>query len=313
MKPRLLVPSIGRKVPLLRLLQERFEVFVSDANADAAGMLAVNEKHRIQDQGRDPNYLVDWVCSRCKRAKIGLVLPVRNEDVQVLSNSVSVPWLKYKGVRLLSSPGESVSACMDKYALAQRFPGIVPETLLKPVRFPCFAKPRYGSGSRGCGVVAGAFEFATIMNSGAEMVYQPAYGGTEVTVDLFLDRKHKLVQKVYRQRLTIRDGQTDHGRTIGADEVKGSDYALGPAIKEVLASLKFTGPINMQFLGSGDKFWLLDVNPRFSGGYPITHVAGADFVELLRQLVVGRKLTPRETPTSMRASGYTDYTYRKDH
>lgn len=305
-RPRLLVPSIGRKVPLLLLLQERFEVFVSDADARAAGMLAAGKGHR-SEQTRDVADLSTWVASTCKRHEIGLVLPVRNEDARALSGSVQ--WLGNRGVRVLSSFPGVVCLCLDKYMLAQKFSGIVPETLLEPRSFPCFAKPRYGSGSRGCGVVSSANEFVTIKNAGAEMVYQPIYGGTEVTVDAFLDSKHKLVQKVYRQRLGVINGQMDRGLTIGSDEVKDSDFLLGPAIKKVLTSLKFVGPINMQFLGSGDKFWLLDVNPRFSGGYPLTHAAGADFVELLWQLVTGKKLTPRPTNVSTYAAGYTSYVY----
>lgn len=306
MKPRLLVPSIGRKVPLLILLQDRFDVFVSDADARAAGMLAAGESHGFEQPG-DVADLGTWVASMCKQHKIGLVLSVRNEDAQALSSAAQ--WLGHRGVRVLSSSPGSVNVCMDKYALAQKFPGIVPETLIEPREFPCFAKPRYGSGSRGCGVVNSANEYVTIRNSGAEMVYQPVYGGTEVTVDMFLDRKHALVQKVYRQRLSVLNGQMDRGCTVGADETKDSDFLLGPAIKKVLTHLKLKGPVNMQFLGSGSKFWLLDVNPRFSGGYPLAHAAGADFVELLWQLATGKKLTPRPTKVSTYAAGYTDYVF----
>lgn len=307
--PRILVPSVGRKVALVRLLGERFDVFVADSDEDAAGMLAVKEGQRV-DSGRED--MKSWLPGACKAHGIKVVLPVRNEDAASLGALAKS--LKRGGVQAIVSPAKSVEVCLDKLVMAETFPGLVPRTTLEPEKFPCFAKPRRGAGSQGCGVVNSLAEYVTITNSKAEMVYQPIYGGTEVTVDLFLDRRHKLVQRVYRQRFTVRGGQMDYGRAVGEEEAKEtSDYLLGRVVKKVLSALRFTGPINMQFLGSGGKFWLLDINPRFSGGYPLSHSAGADFPRMLWQMATGRKITATKlSKTAVLASSYTDYVYREE-
>jgi carbamoyl-phosphate synthase large subunit len=56
--------------------------------------------------------------------------------------------------------------------------------------------------------------------------------------------------------------------------------------------LTFRGPINIQCRVVDGVPVAFEINPRFSGGIPLTIASGADFPGLLVQLAAGLDLTP---------------------
>jgi carbamoyl-phosphate synthase large subunit len=115
----------------------------------------------------------------------------------------------------------------------------------------------------------------------------------------------KLIQAVVRRRTAVENGQMSRG------VVEGIDKPLRGALGKLTKRLKFHGPVNAQFLVTGEGPKLIDVNPRFSGGYPLTHAAGADFVALLHGLVTGRRLPAKQRPVRLgtRATSFVDYVF----
>src|SRR5262249_3534090 len=85
---------------------------------------------------------------------------------------------------------------------------------------------------------------------------------------------------VPRERLVIRAGVSDKGITRKHPEVM--KFA-----RDVAEQLKIVGPANIQCKWDGDRVSLIEVNPRFSGGIPLTIAAGADFPAWLVQLKGG--------------------------
>jgi hypothetical protein len=57
-------------------------------------------------------------------------------------------------------------------------------------------------------------------------------------------------------------------------------------------ALRCVGAINVQCRMQGDRPHVIEINPRFSGGIPLTIAAGADFPRLLVQLARGRTVDP---------------------
>ncbi len=58
-------------------------------------------------------------------------------------------------------------------------------------------------------------------------------------------------------------------------------------------ALDIRGPANIQVKLDGDKITIFEVNPRFSGGIPLTIAAGADFPAWLIEMSCGRKVPPK--------------------
>jgi carbamoyl-phosphate synthase large subunit len=60
-------------------------------------------------------------------------------------------------------------------------------------------------------------------------------------------------------------------------------------------TLKFIGPINIQFkLDSQGIPKLVEINPRLSGGFPLTVASGVNSLEILYKLIKGEQINPKE-------------------
>jgi carbamoyl-phosphate synthase large subunit len=60
----------------------------------------------------------------------------------------------------------------------------------------------------------------------------------------------------------------------------------------VTRALRFAGPINIQCRVVAGLPVVFEINPRFSGGIPLTIAAGADYTRMLVDLTRGRRVPP---------------------
>jgi len=85
--------------------------------------------------------------------------------------------------------------------------------------------------------------------------------------------------------VVIRAGVIDRGRTV-------QDERLINLALRVADVLPCVGAVNVQCRVVNGEPVVFEINPRFSGGIPLTIAAGADFPRLLLDLVAGRPVSP---------------------
>jgi carbamoyl-phosphate synthase large subunit len=119
----------------------------------------------------------------------------------------------------------------------------------------------------------------------ADPVVQEYLAGPEFTIDLMCDFSGRPLSIVPRERVVIRSGVIDRGRTV-------NDQALIDLAVACSRALQFAGPINIQCRVVDGRPTVFEINPRFSGGIPLTIAAGADFPRMLLQLALGRRVEP---------------------
>ena len=88
-----------------------------------------------------------------------------------------------------------------------------------------------------------------------------------------------------RERVVIRAGVSDRGRTVRDEKL--IDLALACA-----RVFEFVGATNIQCRVVDGHPVIFEINPRFSGGIPLTIAAGADFPRMLVLLALGRPVKP---------------------
>jgi carbamoyl-phosphate synthase large subunit len=179
-------------------------------------------------------------------------------------------------------PTRALETCCDKwlFARAMHEAGIrTPATSLDSpdgIPGPWVVKPRRARGSRGVTFVDRAEDLAAALHSVDDPIVQSRVHGDEFTVDALVSRDGELVGAVPRWRIETKAGISTKGRTFADDRV-----IEGVAV--VLSALHFQGVANVQGFVDGDDVCFLEVNPRFSGGLPLSLAAGADLVgEYLR-------------------------------
>lgn len=97
----------------------------------------------------------------------------------------------------------------------------------------------------------------------------------EYTVDMYFGRDNKLKMAVPRERIEIRAGEINKGRTVKS--------FLEPFIAKHLSHIEgCRGCICGQFFYDGNVDVIgIEINPRFGGGYPLSYAAGANYPEFL--------------------------------
>jgi carbamoyl-phosphate synthase large subunit len=226
------------------------------------------------------------------REGIDTVIPTVDEELMVFSYRPG-----HFNARVVVSPYRTVSICNDKALLYESMKDqpfcpryIVTDSRKELLDFApgsVFVKPRIGRGSRGARLFrdAGDVPNELITKANVFCEYLP---GQEYTVDLMCDLSGRPVLAVPRKRLEVSRGISVAGETERNPEIEES-------VIKICGILSFIGPTNLQFkAGSSGRFMLVEINPRFSGGLPITAEAGANMPLLLHDMLAGRQARPPE-------------------
>jgi carbamoyl-phosphate synthase large subunit len=149
--------------------------------------------------------------------------------------------------------------------------------------FPCIVKPRAGSSSIGVAVVASPEELRAAMQHDDDIV-QSIAPGKEYTIDFLADSRGRCVCTVPRKRLETRAGEVSKGVTVRSEPLQALATRVCDSLPGPLGSLcvqifrdDVTGEMNV-----------IEINPRFGGGYPLSHEAGAHFTRWIIEEILGR-------------------------
>lgn len=149
-------------------------------------------------------------------------------------------------------------------------------------------KHRYGSGSVGlrtCSFdelddVITTCASTALDNSGARIVgvadqldaivVQPRIPGDEFGVDIVNDLEGAFATVLSRRKLAMRNGETDSATTSPGTEWSALAQRLSHAVSH-------RGIMDTDVIRDvSGECWVIDLNPRFGGGYPFSHLADAD-------------------------------------
>nr|WP_158252327.1 ATP-grasp domain-containing protein [Cryobacterium sp. Y29] len=187
----------------------------------------------------------------------------RGIDVWVSSSEVAVlGWDKWK---------------MFQWMISNRFPTIDTQELIEarhsPFEGKIVAKPRSGSSSVGVIIANDSvdLDFDSLTD---DYIIQRFAPGIEVTVDVAVDARGRVLATIPRRRLEVRSGEVSKGVTIHAPEIE-------LLVRDVVTALPGAyGVLNVQviFDPAMKSVQILEINPRFGGGYPLSHASGGNLI-----------------------------------
>ncbi|HVT78603.1 MAG TPA: ATP-grasp domain-containing protein [Acidimicrobiales bacterium] len=284
-------------VAVIRALRgQGHRVVAADADPSAVGL-------RLADEAA--------VLPLCRDAAFDSALAAlaRRTEAHVLISTVAeelgtVDVSDVDGLRTWFPTRDAVARCVDKWAFAKTMDdaGIpVPTTNLgstADVPGPWIVKPRFGRGSRDVYRADSESDAAWALRRVEDPIVQTRVEGREFTVDALVDRAAVLVGVVPRWRDETRGGISTKGETFTSDE-------LTSVVADVLGAVGLTGPANVQGFMGDDGPTIVEVNPRFSGGLPLSLAAGADLVGEYVRGILGlpprpERLVPRAGVRMMR-------------
>jgi carbamoyl-phosphate synthase large subunit len=292
MSLNVLLTAASRRVPLVRAFRRAVasaggRVVVTDVNSLSPAVHTADAAYRVPLSSAR-GYL-DAIVDVCRLERIGLIIPTIDDELPLFG--AAAPMLTALGVRVASSTEATATLCNDKYALCRhlRARGIaaaeswLPATLPAAPRLPLFIKPREGRGGVNAFAIRTRRELDFFLEYVSDPIVQEFLTGPEFTIDMLCGFDAVPIAVVPRERVVVRAGVSDRGRTVG-------DPALVRLALHCAAAIDFVGAVNIQCRMVDGQPVVFEINPRFSGGIPLTIAAGADFPRMLVDLVRGREV-----------------------
>ncbi len=303
---RLLFSCAGRRVELIqafiraaRALHLRPFIHIADIDNMVAAAGVADRVHEVPPVS-DSAY-VTALRRLVRREKIDFLVPLIDPELAPIAKARDL-FLADGCVALVSSP-EVIQQCQDKLQTAGflRENGIdTPETWLPPEvlrrrrhSFPYFLKPREGSASKGNYVIRSREDLNIFTRRVPDAILQEFVPGIEHTIDVYTGYDGVPRCAVPRQRIEVRGGEVTRARTVRQEGV----MATGMRVAEALGACR--GAITIQVIVTPEgRVRVIEINPRFAGGVPLSIQAGADFPRWLLMEWMGR--VPRIRPGQFR-------------
>lgn len=268
---------------------------------------------------------IEQLIEICIDQKIDYIFSVNDLELALLSkNKEKIE--KSSGATVVISEEAVINIASDKYLTYKFFEQhkiLAPKTYISvadtiealstgEISFPLMIKPRWGSASisllkintleelRPAYLACSEAIKNSILNSLGDsdsVIIQEFIEGQEYGLDILnsLDSEH--IGFCAKKKLAMRAGETDKATPIDGRRFEDS-------AKKISKHLRHIGNLDCDVLEKNGALYYLELNPRFGGGYPFTHLAGANHIELLLS-------TDDNTLKSEKYSYTTDYTLSK--
>jgi carbamoyl-phosphate synthase large subunit len=283
------VPLVHAFRNALRTTAAGGRIIVTDVNPLSPAVHVADRAYRVP-MANDPGYLPELLAI-CEAERIRLVVPTIDDELPVIAAGRAQ--FAALGAITACSVEPTSTLCNDKYATCRylREAGVravqtwLPGELPADPTFPLFIKPRGGRGAVGAFMLRSSRELDFFLGYVDDPVVQEYLDGPEFTIDVLCDFDGQPLSIVPRERVVIRSGVMDRGRTVKSPR-------LIELARLACLAIPFAGPVNIQCRMKDGEPVIFEINPRFSGGIPLTIESGADFPRMLVRLALGGRVEP---------------------
>ena len=248
------------------------------------------DKSYIVPSIKEERKYIDELLHICKTEKIDMLLSFYDYDTYILSKYLKE--FELIGVKPVISSHQVNIICFDKvetFKFLKREGFGTPWTMTSEEvtqtdipSYPVIVKPRFGFGSNAISLAHDRSEVDFFLKyyDNEDMIVQEFIEGTEYSFDILNDFNGEMVTTVVKQKMKMRSGETDQGYALKDSKLAEVGMKLGEKLEHV-------GPLDVDFFIKEGKPYILELNPRFGGGYPITYLAGVDFPKILIDMLNG--------------------------
>jgi carbamoyl-phosphate synthase large subunit len=292
-----LISSAGRRVGLVECMREALKgtgrIGTIESSRTAPAVHLVDDAW-IVSPCKSPQF-VSEVLDLCIRERVSVLIPTIDPELPIYASAREQ--FEKIGTSVCISSRETVRIGRDKVAthkwlMDHGFPTVRQSSPAETLRtksaweLPLIAKPRNGSASIGVRRIDSWPELELLEAANHDCIVQQIANGREFTINVYVNREGECVCAVPHWRIDVRAGEVAKGITVKDPRL----MTLGRRIAEALPGAY--GPMNIQcFMDDSGDLKVIEINPRFGGGYPLAHKAGAHFAAWIIKELEGRKLS----------------------
>lgn len=295
----ILFTCAGRRNYLIKYFKKALDgqgkIYAADMQTTAPALVDADEAILLPSI-YDSTYITQLVES-ITRQKINAVISLNDLELPILSANRKL--IEASGAKLLVSNQSVIDISFDKWKtfLFLKEKGLEsPLTFINydkaitaiqsgELSFPLVIKPRWGSASIGIEFPENLEELKlayklltlrlqrTILAHASQedlehaILFQEKISGQEYGMDVLNDFDENYRGTFVRKKLSMRAGETDKAESIVDSRFEYIGQILGKKLKHI-------GNLDCDVLEENGKLYVLELNPRFGGGYPFSHESG---------------------------------------
>ena len=311
-----MLTSVGRRAYMVKFFKEAIGnsglVHVSNSD-DKTVAFHYADKSVITPLIYDDSY-IPFLLDYCKTNQIDILLSLFDIDLPVLAKNKE----KFEkiGTRLIVSSSEIIDVCNDKWKTYQ----FLTQNGFKPpksyislqkvllaldrgeLKYPIIVKPRFGCGSIAMSVaedeMALLYYFrrntrtigksylkyeSSHVHDDEKIIYQECLAGQEYGADIINDLDGNTRNIITKKKIAMRAGETDIAELADVPEITSELKKLGQLTRHI-------GNMDCDvFMVNGEPY-ILEMNARFGGGYPFSHMGGCNLPKAIVEWASGNDI-----------------------
>lgn len=293
----ILFTSVGRRTYLVNYFKEALngegKIFVANSDVNSPAFLAADECV-VSPLIYDDNY-ISFLLEYCDKNKINAIISLFDIDLPILSKNKKL--FEDNGINVIVSDKNVLNICNDKYSTYKflKENGFnTPKTYLdveeakKYLKYPVILKPRWGMGSIGIykadnneelevfykklsrEIFNTYLKYESSVDIEQSILIQEMIIGQEYGLDIINDLHGNYQNTIVKKKIAMRSGETDCAQTVDNVGLKNIGMNISRKIKHI-ANLDCDA-----FIDENGDVCILEMNARFGGGYPFSHLAGVN-------------------------------------
>lgn len=309
----ILFTCAGRRTYLLKYFKEQLgvegKIIATDMQLSAPALTAADVRLKVPAVYADD--YIDRTLEICKENDIKAIICLNDLELPILASNRER--FEAIGVLPIVSSRNVIDICFDKYRTAQYVESLglnTPKTLISykdavrvlksgDLEFPLVLKPRWGSGSIGIEFVNDFDELeetyssllkkvkksilATASQGDEYILIQEKIDGQEYGMDVMNDLNGNNRGVSVKKKLAMRAGETDKAQTVDNPSIRAIGKILGENLRHI-------GNLDVDVFEKNGKYYVLELNPRFGGGFPFSYEAGVNFPKAIIEWLKGNEI-----------------------
>jgi len=296
----ILLTSSGRRSYMVKYFRQAIGGIgqVHAANSEWSSALQVADRAVISPLIYDSEY-INFLLEYCKKNNITAIISLFDIDLPILAKSKNI--FKKNGISVVVSDYKVTQVCNDKWLTYKFFTKNkikTPNTFLlleevfealdkKEISFPIIVKPRWGTGSISVYTAKNKIELEILykkvkneilhsylkyeskIDLKKSVLIQEKINGKEYGLDVINDLNKRHITTLVKKKLAMRSGETDVA--ITENNLKMRQFGI-----KIAKKLAHTANLDVDCFLVDKEIYALEMNCRFGGGYPFSHMAGVN-------------------------------------
>ena len=297
----ILLTSVGRRSYLVEYFKSAVASLngkIHAANSIETYALQQADKHVITPEIYSETY-IPFLLDYCKTHQITVIVSLFDIDLPILAKNKAL--FKESGIDLIVSDEDVIDICNDKWKTYQF---LVEHNINTPLTYisynnalaaldnetltyPVIIKPRWGMGSIGIykadnleelqvlykkvknEINSSYLKFESAADIDNAILIQECIQSDEYGIEVINDLDKNYVTTFCKHKLAMRSGETDQAITIENDKLSEIGKSLSTTLRHIAV-------LDSDCLEKDGDFYVLELNARFGGQYPFSHLAGAN-------------------------------------